>query len=283
MLALVIEETFGDKKLKKTLDRREFFFFIFIPVFITSVLISNNGVAFVGALGWVLNVCVCMFFIEQSDADEAQLKWLIKLDRIYMSILIISSSIGVCVGYCEVLNKGFNNLYIPSYIFLFLNLLYVFNLKSENFCAKNALKRLQNKSEKKERYDNASVRIEDTLSTVRHMFYGLEDKDMSILRPCILKIQDLFMLSYDNSLNITNLEIFCNTEDFLKHYANAIKTYKKGKDVFDGVFDLDFLVKLNNSAEEFYDSLNGKKQGSKKREFDEAIRILKIKKDLIGF
>ena len=169
--------------------------------------------------------------------------------------------------------KDFSMRYIPGSVFFIVNVALFINYKHINSVSKDMLEKIESKEKVKEEIRNTSTRVTKTLSIIEHMFDGLEYGEKDILKPCVLKLQGLFMLSYDTLYNIKNPDMFCDIESFILRYGKTIQAYRKGK----GVVDLDFLRRLNSSAEEFYNSINSKEQALKKDNFENKIEIFKIK------
>lgn len=263
----------GSKELDKAIDRSLNFLMLHLPVLIVAICIPHSRVFLPCLLSCIASLVASMWHGCEGDTDESCSKCIRKTTSRTITVIIFFSIIAIFNGCIELLKEGFSTSYIPSYILFAFNVLLAFNLKSIYIMTGDVSKRLECKAKMEEELKNTSTRVADTLKTVEHMFDGLEYDEKDILRPCVLKLQELFMLSYDTLYNIKNPNMFCDIESFILRYAKTINAYRKGK----GVTDLDFLERLNNSAEELYFNLNSKEQALKKNDFDNKIEILKIK------
>lgn len=263
----------GIEELYKAVNRNENFLLLHFFVFILAVCIPHSRVFLPCFLACLINFVASMWDNCKGGTDEACSRCLRKEARNSIIIIVFFSIVAVFNGCRELLKEGFNTSYIPSYILFVFNILLVLNSKSIYIMAGDVSKRLEYKVKAEEELKNASNKVANILNTIEHMFDGLEYEEKNILRPCVLKIQELFMLSYDTLYNIKNPNMFYDIESFILRYAKTIQAYRKGK----GVADLDFLRRLNNSAEELYFALNSKEQALKKNDFDNKIEMIKIK------
>lgn len=263
----------GSKELDKAIDRSLFFSVLHLLALIVAICIPDSRVFLPCLLACLISHAVSMWHDCEGDTDESCSKCIRKTTSRKIVIIVFFSIIAIFNGCMELLKEGFSTSYIPSYILFALNVLLMFNSISVYNIVGDVSKRLECKAKMEEELKNTSTRVADTLKTVEHMFDGLEYGEKDILKPCVLKLQELFMLSYDTLYNIKNPDVFCDIESFILRYAKTIQAYRKGK----GVTDIDFLKRLNNSAEEFYNNINSKEQALKKNDFENKMEILKIR------
>lgn len=264
----------GSKELSELLGTNDFLLCLNFLIFIVPLLVGVNISFIVCSVGFAVSSST--FAIIESLAnedDKSILKSYIKATKISMHILFFFLIIATFLLCLEFPWKDFSMRYIPGYVFFIVNVALFINYKHINSVSKDMLEKIESKEKVKEEIRNTSTRITKTLSIIEHMFDGLEYDEKDILKPCVLKLQELFMLSYDTLYNIKNPDVFCDIESFILRYEKTINAYKKGK----GSSDLDFLERLNNSAEELYFTLNSKEQALKKDNFENKIEILKIK------
>ena len=263
----------GSKELDKAINRSLNFLPLHLLVLILAICIPHSRVFLPCLLACLISLAVSMWHDCEGNTDESCSKCIRKTTSRRIIIIVFFSIIAIFNGCMELLKEGFSTSYIPSYILFAFNVLLVLNLKSIYTMAGDVSKRIEYKAKMEEKLKNTSNRVTETLSIVEHMFDGLEYDEKDILSPCVLKLQELFMLSYDTLYNIKNPNMFYDIESFILRYAKTIQAYRKGK----GVADLDFLRRLNSSAEEFYNSINSKEQALKKDNFENKIEIFKIK------
>lgn len=263
----------GSKELDRAINRSLNFLPLHLLVLILAICIPHSRVFLPCFLACLISLAASVCHGCEGDTDESCSKCIRKTTRKRIIIIAFFSIIAIFNGCIELLKEGFSTSYIPSYILFAFNVLLVFNLKSVYTMAGDVSKRIKYKAKMEEELKNTSNRVTETLSIIEHMFDGLEYDEKDILRPCVLRLQELFMLSYDTLYNIKNPNMFYDIESFILKYGKTINAYKKGK----GSSDLDFLERLNNSAEELYFNLNSKEQALKKDNFENKIEIFKIK------
>lgn len=263
----------GSKELDKAINGSLNFLILHLLVLIWAICIPHSRVFLPCLLACSISFIASMWHGCEGDTDKSCSKCIRKTTSRRIIIIVFFSIIAIFNGCMELLKEGFSTSYIPSYILFAFNVLLVFNLKSIYIIAGDVSKRIEYKAQAEEKLKNTSTRVTDTLKIIEHMFDGLEYEEKNILRPCVLKIQELFLLSYDTLYNIKNPDMFYDIENFILKYAKTIQAYKKGK----GSSDLDFLKRLNSSAEELCNSINSKEQAFRKSDFENKIDILKIK------
>ena len=263
----------GSERLEKLIDTNGLLFALSFITFFVALFTWASYIFFLCFIGFFISFFAFEVINPTSEDDKTILESFIKATKISKNILFCFLLIAVLLR-CYVSPKiSFSLKSIPEYVFFILNVMRFFNFKSINRVSRDVLENLEYKTKVKEDIDNISFRVTETLSIIEHMFDGLEYDEKDILRPCVLKLQELFMLSYDTLYNIKNPNMFYDIERFILRYAKTIQAYRKGK----GSSDLDFLERLNNSAEELYFTLNSKEQALRKDNFENKMDILKIK------
>lgn len=263
----------GSKELDKAMGRNLIFSPLHFLVLILAICIPHSRVFFPCLSAYLLNFVESEWYDCKGDTNESCLKCIRKTTSRRIIIIALFSIIAIINGCMELLKEGFSTSYIPSYILFAFNVLLMFNLRSVYNIAKNISNKLEYKAKVKEDIENISSRVTNTVKISEEMFYGLDEDEKDILRPYVEKLVNLFMQSYDKMYSINDPDTFLNIEYFLNRYAKTINAYKKGK----GSSDLDFLRRLNNSAEELYTTLNSKEQNLRKIEFESKLEVLKIR------
>lgn len=264
----------GSEELEKILDINDLLLILSFLVFIAGVFIGMSCAFIICLIGFVIST-LAFAIIEPStdEADRLILERYVKAAKKSKNILLFFLLIATFIDCYAFPWEEFNMRYIPGCVFFVLNIILFFNYNHIKSISKNLLKNFEYKENLKEEIYNISSRVAKTVKVAEEMFYGLEEDEKDILRPCVVKLIHLFMLSYDNVYNIKNPNMFYDIESFILKYGKTINAYKKGK----GSSDLDFLERLNNSAEELYFTLNSKEQALRKDNFENKMYILKIK------
>lgn len=264
--------SFGSKELDDLLIKNSLLLLLGLFLFVIGAFLSNKTIIIIYAIGWSLSVAMIMTVNPETETEE-ELKWLIRTSKISEVVLFITFLIAGFVGCKYILKEGLKALDIPLYIFCVINVLDCITFKHLNICGKSILKKLEDKKKREERIDTTSYNIEKTLKIIEETLNNLDFEEKNILEPCVLKIKDLFMSTYDSSDNIQDYDMFFDIENFILDYSKAIDAYRKSG----AAPDLKFLKELNNSAEEFYNNINSKEQVLRMSSFESKMDILKIK------
>ena len=110
-------------------------------------------------------------------------------------------------------------------------------------------------------------------SKYKKIYNGLNDMEINVVKPALSNIYNLWKGSFNIYLKLVHPKLFWETLDFLNNAVELMDTYKKSKIEM----DLDFLKRLNNSAEEFYSSIYKKEQDLRKEELKAAMEVFEIK------
>lgn len=115
--------------------------------------------------------------------------------------------------------------------------------------------------------------VRDIKSKYKEIYNGLNDMEIGVVKPALSNIYNLWKGSFNIYLKLTHPKLFWETLDFLNNAVELMDTYKKSKIEM----DLDFLKRLNNSAEEFYSFIYKKEQALREEELKVAMEVFEIK------
>lgn len=267
------EYSFGSKELDGLLVKNCLLLLLGFFSFFIGAFLSNKTIIIIYAIGWSLNIAMIMTINPETETEKEELKWLIRVSKISEVLLFIILLVVGFVGGKYIIEEGLKASDIPLYIFYVINVLDYIIFKRLNICGKSILKKLEDEKKREKKIETVSCNIEGTLKIIEETLNNLDFEEKNILEPCVLKIKDLFVSTYDSLHNIKDCDMFFDIENFILDYSKAIDAYRKS-----GVApDLDFLKKLNSSAEEFYNNINSKEQVLRKSDFESKMDILKIK------
>lgn len=269
--------SFGSKELDDLLVKNCLLLLLGFFSFFIGAFLSNKTIIIIYAIGWSLNIAMIMTINPETETEEEELKWLIRVSKISEVLLFIILLVVGFVGCKYIIEEGLKASDIPLYIFCVVNILDYIIFKRLNICGKSILKKFEDEKKREEKIDTISYNIEETFKIIEETLNNLDFEEKNILEPCVLKIKDLFMSTYDSSHNIQDCNMFFDIENFILDYSKAIDAYRKSS----VAPDLDFLKKLNSSAEEFYNNINSKEQVLRKSDFENKMEILKIKLDQV--
>lgn len=115
--------------------------------------------------------------------------------------------------------------------------------------------------------------VRDIKSKYKEIYNGLNDMEIGVVKPALSNIYNLWKGSFNIYLKLTHPKLFWETLDFLNNAVELMDTYKKSKIEM----DLDFLKRLNKSAEEFYSFIYKKEQALREEELKVAIEVFEVK------
>ena len=126
-----------------------------------------------------------------------------------------------------------------------------------------------------EKEDEAPI---EKTSEIRYMcgrmFNNLNDDEKAILEEPFKKIENLFFASYDSlSRDVYDDYAFFETAEFIKDLDKVIKTYKTTK----FLSDMEYLEKVRDSIDEFYENAKNHNMDVNKERFQGAVEALKVK------
>ncbi len=126
------------------------------------------------------------------------------------------------------------------------------------------------------KFDNI---IDETGYLCRHMLEGLNEDEKSILEESFKSVEDLYRSSYIYRLDIIihDVNVFLETSDFIKDLYHVLKAYKKTKPSN----NLEYLEKVRDSINEFYETVRNRNENMAKEEFNGAIEELKVRVGMV--
>ena len=122
------------------------------------------------------------------------------------------------------------------------------------------------------KFDNI---IDETGYLCRHMLDGLNEDEKSILEESFKSVEDLYRSSYIYRLDIIiyDVNVFLETSDFIKDLYHVLKAYKKTKPSN----NLEYLEKVRDSINEFYETIKNRNENMDKEKFMGAMEKFKVR------
>lgn len=122
------------------------------------------------------------------------------------------------------------------------------------------------------KFDNI---IDETGYFCRHMLEGLNEDEKSILEESFKSVEDLYRSSYIYRLDIIihDVNVFLETSDFIKDLYHVLKAYKKTKPSN----NLEYLEKVRDSINEFYETIKNRNENMDKEKFMGAMEKFKVR------
>lgn len=184
------------------------------------------------------------------------------------NIYVLSFIAGLFCIIVLAIKNGLSLKMIPAYLFFILNCISIVDWTEVELAIHYELIAIQ----ESEYAESVCKIVPEVKETIKDIFNGLEKKESDIIKPSMSKILNLFISTYDKNQNLKSPDTFHDIKNFLEDFKKTITVYKKGK----GVADIEFLEKLSNIAEDFYNNIAPKEQNKRKIEFEAAIETLKI-------
>lgn len=122
------------------------------------------------------------------------------------------------------------------------------------------------------KFDNI---IDETGYLCRHMLDGLDEDEKSILEESFKSVEDLYRSSFKYRLDIIiyDVNVFLEMSDFIKDLYHVLKAYKKTKPSN----NLEYLEKVKDSIDEFYETIKNRNENMDKEKFMGAMEKFKVR------
>lgn len=147
----------------------------------------------------------------------------------------------------------------------------IYNANPKKYLFKHDTKRMEYN-----KFDNI---IDETGYLCRHMLDGLDEDEKSILEESYKSVEDLYRSSYIYRLDIIihDVNVFLETSDFIKDLYHVLKAYKKTKPSN----NLEYLEKVRDSINGFYETINNRNENMAKEKFNGAMEELKVRVGMV--
>ena len=275
-----IDDDFISDELKKDFKKHDFLVFLRLILFAINMFINEDVIAFYvmfifSAISFVVLILSVFSLSMESTEKEFIIHIAKKADLMY-NVESIGNFIGGVIVLYSMFTDGIYLRFFPVVIFYIFNICSAVTWKAirDDACdlAFEPKKQEEEKKEQK-RNEDGFEETEVVRHLIRNILNGLKDEEKDIVEPAILKIEEMYKETFDSYYNINRVDTFHDIKEFLYDYNETLEIYKKGK----GVNNLNFLKRLNNSAEEFYNNLYPREQARRIEELNNAVELLEIK------
>ena len=280
MFNIIFNKNFPHKKLKKSITLAIEVLLIQAVFFWINVIFNSGLVVFTSAGLYILIMINVFgagaFMTPKGNYDEEFYNDLEDL-CVYIILHYLGAIVVGIYGFCiEPVSEVAQSYPISLYIFYGLNLVGVVVWRIVLEAARSSLEDVRKKNYEVNRFKkgtNVEYDVKEIKSKYKEIYSGLNDTEIDIVKPTLLKIYTLWEKTFDKDYNLIRPNAFWEVLDFLNNYKKIIDTYKKGK----GKEDLKLLKDFNKLAEDFYNAINPKEQVLKKEDFTRATTELSIK------
>lgn len=275
-----IDDDFISDELKKDFKKHDFLVLSRFILFAINIFINEDVIAFYVMFTFsAISLVIFIFSLFSLSMESTEKEYIIhigkKADLMY-NIESIGNFIGGVIVLYSMFKDGIYLRFLPVVIFYILNICSAVTWKAIRDDAYDlAFEPKRQEEEKKEPKRNEDG-FEETV-VVRHLIKnilnGLKSEEKDIIEPAILKIEEMYKETFDSYYNINRTDTFHDIKEFLDDYNETLEIYKRGK----GMNNLNFLKRLNNSAEEFYNNLYPREQARRIEELNNAVELMEIK------
>ena len=244
-------------------------------MFINEDVIAFYVMFIFSAISFVVLILSVFSLSMESTEKEFIIHIAKKADLMY-NVESIGNFIGGVIVLYSMFTDGIYLRFFPVVIFYILNICSAVTWKAIRDDAYDlAFEPKKQEEEKKEqkRNEDGFEETEAVRHLIRNILNGLKDEEKDVIEPTILKIEEMYKETFDSYYNINRADTFHDIKEFLGDYNETLEIYKKGK----GMSNLNFLKRLNNSAEEFYNNLYPREQARRMEELNNAVELLEIK------
>lgn len=275
-----IDDDFISDELKKDFRKHDFLVLLRFILFAINIFINEDVIAFYVMFTFsAISLVVFIFSLFSLSMESTEKEYIIhiakKADLMY-NIESIGNFIGGVIVLYSIFTDGIYLRFFPVVIFYILNIFSAVTWKAIRDDAYDlALKPKRQEEEKKEpkRNEDGFEETEVVRHLIKNILNNLKDEEKDIIEPTILKIEEMYKETFDSHYNINRADTFHDIKEFLDDYNETLEIYKRGK----GMNNLNFLKRLNNSAEEFYNNLYPREQARRMEELKNATELLEIK------
>lgn len=275
-----IDDDFISDELKRDFKKHDFLVLLRLILFAINMFINEDVIAFYvmfifSAISFVVLILSIFSLSMESTKKEFIIHIAKKADLMY-NIESIGNFLGGVIVLYSMFTDGIYLRFFPVVIFYIFNICSAVTWKAIRDDAYDlAFEPKKQEEEKKEqkRNEDGFEETEVVRHLIRNILNGLKDEEKDIIEPTILKIEEMYKETFDTYYNINRADTFHDIKEFLYDYNETLEIYKKGK----GMNNLNFLKRLNDSAEEFYNNLYPREQARRIEELNNAVELLEIK------
>lgn len=274
-----IDDDFISDELKKDFRKHDFLVFLRFILFAINIFINEDVIAFYVMFTFsAISLVIFIFSLFSLSMESTKKEYIIQISKkadLMYNIESIANFVGAIAILYSTFKDGIYLRFFPIVIFFIINICSAVTWKAIRDDAYDLAFEPKRQEEKKEPKRNEDG-FEET-EAVRHLIInilnGLKSEEKDIIEPTILKIEEMYKETFDSYYNINRTDTFHDIKEFLSDYNETLEIYKRGK----GMNNLNFLKRLNNSAEEFYNNLYPREQTRRMEELNNAVELLEIK------
>lgn len=275
-----IDDDFISDELKKDFKKHDFLVLLRFILFAINIFINEDVIAFYVMFTFsAISLVVFIFSLFSLSMESTKKEYIIQISKkadLMYNIESIANFVGAIAILYSMFTDGIYLRFLPVVIFFILNVCSAITWKAVRDDAHNlAVEPKRQKEEKKEpkRNEDGFEATEAVRHLIKNILNNLKDEEKNVVEPTILKIEEMYKETFDSYYNIKRADTFHDIKEFLDDYNETLEIYKKGK----GMNNLNFLKRLNSSAEEFYNNLYPREQARRIEELNNAVELLKIK------
>lgn len=275
-----IDDDFISDELKKDFKKHDFLVLSRLILFAINIFINEEVIAFYVLFTFsAISLVVFIFSLFSLSMESTKKEFIIhiakKADLMY-NVESIANFVGAVAILYSTFKDGIYLRFFPVVIFYIFNICSAVTWKAIRDDAYDlAFEPKKQEEEKKEqkRNEDGFEETEVVRHLIKNILNNLKDEEKDIIEPTILKIEEMYKETFDTYYNINRADTFHDIKEFLYDYNKTLEIYKRGK----GMNNLNFLKRLNNSAEEFYSNLYPREQARRMEELNNAVELLEIK------
>lgn len=274
-----IDDDFISDELKKDFRKHDFLVLLRFILFAINIFINEDVIAFYVMFTFsAISLVIFIFSLFSLSMESTEKEYIIQISKkadLMYNIESISNFVGAIAILYSTFKDGIYLRFFTVVIFFILNVCSAVTWKAIRDDAYNLAVEPKKQEEKKEpkRNEDGFEATEAVRHLIKNILNGLKSEEKDIIEPTILKIEEMYKETFDSYYNIKRVDTFHDIKEFLDDYNETLEMYKKGK----GMNNPNFLKRLNNSAEEFYNNLYPREQARRMEELNNAVELLKIK------
>lgn len=216
----------------------------------------------------IISLVVSTSFESGWEVEAEPMELLIPL----MGLVLIINPIASIFVFWENVSNAYYVLFGIDFTFFFYTVYIRFkeikyNADPRKYLLKHDTKRME--------YNKFYHIIDETDRLCEHMFDDLDTDEKSILEEPFNNVKDLYDSSYKYRLAIiiNDVNMFLEMSDFIKDLYHVLKAYKKTKPSN----NLEYLEKVRDSINEFYETINSRNENMAKEKFIGAMEKFKVR------
>lgn len=223
---------------------------------------------FMGLILIIMSLVVNASFESGYTVEAELMSTLMPLIGLIVFIIPLTAICGVW----ENVSDAYYKLFGIDLIFFFYTVYIrmkeiIYNANPKKYLFKHDTKRME--------YNKFNNIIDETSYLCRHMLEGLNEDEKSILEEPFNNVKDLYDSSYKYRLAIiiNDVNVFLETSEFIKDLYHVLKAYKKTKPSN----NLEYLEKVKDSINGFYETIKNRNENMAKEEFNGAMEEFKAR------